>query len=103
MELKAGVVGKSIDIISATIKITKSSGNASGGIKLGYENATDELFFIAEALMDGTGTVYYKLMNNFTIESINYAIADGFGIFTDVTFTFSGTITLDLNIIYRLI
>lgn len=103
VELMAGVSGKSIDIMSATLKIVNSTGNASGGIYLGYENGTDELFFIGESLMDGTGTAYYKLMNNYTTESINYALGDGFGIYQDAAFTFTGTITATLNIAYRLI
>jgi hypothetical protein len=97
-----GLTGKSYDIISAMLKVVKTSGNASGDIKLGYENGLDEQFQILENVLDGTGTAYYKLTNN-PIQSINYALGDGFGLFEDPTFTFSGTITLTLTLTYRII
>lgn len=103
VELFAGVSGRIMDILSMVITITNTSGNASGLIKLGYENAIDELFLISESLMDGTGTATYKFMQNYTTESINFSIGDGFGIFQDATFTFTGAITFNVDLTYRLI
>jgi hypothetical protein len=103
LELFPGISGKTIDVISAILKVVKSSGNASGGVLFGYENGLDEQFEIAESILDGTGTAYYKLIDNPNISSINYALGDSLGIFQDPTFTFSGTITLTLTLTYRII
>ena len=102
VSLFAGLSGKSYDIISAMLKVVKTSASASGYVLLGYENATNEQFKLLEEVIEGTATEYYKLLNN-PIESIEYNLGDDFGLFQDPTFSFLGAITLTLTLTYRII
>lgn len=104
VELLSGTSGKLLDIISLNMEITLTSASTTGDLNLGFESGSDELFYIANSILNGTGTAYYKFMQTYITESINYAIDEGFGIYFNPAFAVSsGSITGSFYLTYRLI
>ena len=86
------------------MEINLTSASTTGDLNLGFESGSDELFYIANSILNGTGTAYYKFMQTYITESINYAIDEGFGIYFNPAFAVSsGSITGNIYLTYRLI
>ena len=104
VELLSGTSGKLLDIISLNMEINLTSASTTGDLNLGFESGSDELFYIANSILNGTGTAYYKFMQTYITESMNYAINEGFGIYFNPAFAVSsGSITGNIYLTYRLI